>query len=214
MPATKASTREPARSARTPVRSSDPRSVRSRDALRAALLRLVETRLFEKITVREITAEAGVSYPTFFNNYGSKEELFQDIARTEIIDLLAAFRHGRRAPDWRPGRGICAHIVARRSLWRTLLTTGASEAMRSEFIQRGRAIAGDRPTLKHGAPMDVVSGVIASGIFEIIAWWLAQEADFSAEAVAGMLESIVIEPALGLPPGYFTSRNAGQDSAG
>ncbi len=196
------STRAPRKTARL----SDARSLRSQELLRNALLRLIEDRLFDKITLREITIEAGVSYPTFFNHYDSKEDLFQDIARNEIIDLLAAFREGRLSPDWRPGENICAYIIERRSLWRTLLTAGASDAMRSEFIRRGRDIPSSRPSLGHGFPIDIVSGVIASGIFEIIAWWLAQDADYPAETIANMLETLIIEPALHLPPGYFTSR--------
>lgn len=187
-------------------RLSDARSLRSQRLLRAALLRLIEHRALEKITLREITVEAGVSYPTLFNHYASKEDLFLDIARQEITDLLAAFRDGRASPDWRPGANICAYISERRGLWQTLLTTGASEAMRTEFIRRGSDFTIARTSLGHGFPFDVVSGVVASGTFEIIAWWLSQDPGYPVHTVADMLETLVIEPALSLPPGYFTSR--------
>ena len=187
-------------------RMSDVRSLRSQQLLRDALLRLIEHRPLDKITLREITVEAGVSYPTLFNHYSSKEDLFLDIARQEITDLLAAFRDDRASPDWRPGANICAYITERRGLWQTLLTTGASEAMRTEFIRRGSDFTIDRMNLGHGFPFDVVSGVVASGIFEIIAWWLSQEPGYPVPNVADMLETLVIEPALSLPPEYFTSR--------
>lgn len=170
------------------------------------MLRLIERQSFDKISLRDITTEAGVSYPTFFNHYDSKEDLFQDIARAEIMGLLTAFRDGREAPLWRPGKGVCAYVVARRGLWRTLLTAGASEAMRSEFIRLGHDMAEGHEPLTHGFPFDMVSGVIASGLFEIIAWWLAQDADYPEAPVANMVETLVIEPGLGLTPGYFTSR--------
>jgi AcrR family transcriptional regulator len=188
------------------ARQRDPRSLRSQESMRNALLRLIEGRQLEKITLREITSEAGVSYPTFFNHYDSKEELFQDIARNEIIDLLAIFRKGRNSPGWRPGENMCVYVMERRSLWRTLLTAGATDAMRSEFIRRGRDLASDRPNLGHGFPFELLSGIIASGTFEIISWWLSQEAEYSVETVSNMLETLVIEPALNLPSGYFTSR--------
>jgi AcrR family transcriptional regulator len=199
----------PAKTARAPrgeARLRDPRSLRSQEALRNALLRLIDDRPFDRITLRDIAAEAGVSYPTVFNHYDGKDDLFREIACDEIAGLLAAFRDRRTAPGWRPGRSICAYIVARRGLWRTLLTAGASEAMRSEFIRRGRDLASGRPGLAHGFPLDVVSGLIASGMFEVIAWWLAQDAGYPVETVSDMLETLVIEPALGLPPGYFTGR--------
>lgn len=169
-------------------------------------MRLIEHGPFDKITLREIAAEAGVSYPTIFNNYDSKEDLFLDIARHEISGLLQAFREGHTSPEWRPGKGVCEFVARHRELWRTLITAGASEVMRSEFIRRGRELADDELELGHGFPVEVVCGVVASGMFEIIAWWLAQGANYPQWKVADMLEAMVIEPALYLQPGYFTSR--------
>ncbi len=194
------------RAPRKTARLRDARSLRSQELLRGALFRLIETRQFDKITLREITAEAGVSYPTFFNHYQSREELFQDISRKEVGDLLGAFRIDVDLPHWRPGVGICGHVMEHRGLWRTLLTTGASEAMRSEFIRRGREMVGDRRPFGHGFPFDMISGVIASGIFEIVSWWLSQDDDYPADTVADMLETLVIEPALNVAPGHFTRR--------
>lgn len=188
------------------TRKDDPRSLRSRSLLQGALLRLIEERPLDRITLREITQEAGLSYPTVFNHYAGKEALFQDIALGEIEDLLGAFRQGRTTPNWRPGRDICAYILPRRALWRTLLTTGANAAMRSEFIRRGRELPRSADDLPHGFAIDLVSAVIASGIFEIVAWWLGAEDDHPTETVADMLETLVIEPGLGLARGYFTGR--------
>lgn len=194
------------RAPRKAARLDDPRSVRSRALLKAALLRLIDANAFEKITLRDITVQAGVSYPTVFNHYDSKEALFQDLARGEISALLQAFFERNLLPEWRPGQGMCRHVARRRSLWRTLLTAGASDVMRAEFIRRGREMAADRPILPHGFPFDLVSGVIASGTFEIFAWWLGRDPDLPMSEVANMLETLVIEPGLGLRPGYFTTR--------
>ena len=79
----------------------DPRSLRSRDLLKKALLRLIECNSFDKITLRDITATAGVSYPTMFNHYVDKDDLFQDIAR-----------HFAFAKT--PQRGIAAQLTVRR----------------------------------------------------------------------------------------------------
>ena len=189
-----------------PVQAGDPRSERSRLALRKAMLTLIETRVFAEISVREITSKAGVSYPTFFNQYKSKDDLFLDVARQEITGLLAAFRENRLSPDWRPAEGVCAYIIKRRALWRILLTSGTTETMRSEFIRHARDLASDQPPLGHGFPIDAISGLVASGMFELIAWWLGQDPDYPVSQIADMLETLVFEPALHLRPGYFTSR--------
>ena len=196
-----------ARKPRNVVRLSDARSLRSQEALRAALLRLIEAKPFVEISLRDIAAEAGVSYPTVFKHFASKEALFEDLAREEISDFFQqTLTDDARAPDWRPGEQMRLYVSERRGLWRTLLTAGAVEAMRSEFLRIGREKASARPVLPHGFPVDMVSGVVVSGLFEIIAWWLAQGEDGESADVATMLETLVLEPVLGVPPGFFTSR--------
>lgn len=191
----------------------DARSLRSKARLREALLHLIEDRPYDGISLREIAAEAGVSYPTLFNHYDGKNALFHDLARAEIGALLAAFRARRTSSDWRPGADICALILERRSLWRTLLTTGAADAMRAEFIRLGRSFISATTKLGHNFPFDVVSGLIASGMFEIIAWWLGQPAEHDTAEIADMLERLVLEPALGLPSGYFAARSHPDNAA-
>ena len=70
-------------------RADDPRTVRTREALRNALLRLLERKPLEQITIREIVAHAKISYVTFFRHHPTKEALLHDIA-AEQVRLLQA----------------------------------------------------------------------------------------------------------------------------
>lgn len=190
-------------------RMGDARSLRSQAALRQALVGLIEEKALYSITMRDIALAAGVSYPTLFKHYASREALFEEIARKEITGFQEhVFLLGPAAPPWRPGEQICCYVLERRRLWRTLFTTGAAEAMRSEFLRHARELADSRTDLSLGAPTEVVSGVIASGIFEILSWWLARDATHPADEVARMLESLVLEPALNQPPGFFAAGSA------
>ena len=70
-------------------RPNDARALRSQEALRNALLELVEDRPFDQVSIRDITNVAGVSYPVFFRRYASKEQLLEDIATEEVRRMLA-----------------------------------------------------------------------------------------------------------------------------
>ena len=59
--------------------SMDPRSVRARHALHEALKKLLKERPFNKITVTDISNEAGLSRHTFYNHYETKLDLLNSI---------------------------------------------------------------------------------------------------------------------------------------
>ena len=50
--------------------------------------KLARTRPIEKITIREITDEAGVIRPTFYNHFQDKYELLEWISKRELIDPI------------------------------------------------------------------------------------------------------------------------------
>ncbi|MBQ1843316.1 MAG: TetR/AcrR family transcriptional regulator C-terminal domain-containing protein [Lachnospiraceae bacterium] len=50
--------------------------------------KLARTRPIEKITIREITDEAGVIRPTFYNHFQDKYELLEWIIKRELIDPI------------------------------------------------------------------------------------------------------------------------------
>lgn len=172
----------------------DARSVRSQAALRQALLDLMETVPFDRITLRDIMAGAKVSAPTFYRHYTTKEDLLTDIAREEIESFMAMSFPAPRADGRSPGEGICAFVDARRQKWRVLLPHGALGILREEFIRQAQERARRGPRLNPRFPGEVMAAVVASGLFEIIAWWLHQPADYPQAEVAQMLEQLVINP--------------------
>lgn len=178
----------------------DARSIRSQAALRQALLTLMDENPFEQITLRDIAAKAGVSYPTFYRHYASKDELVIDIARSEITNLMMLpFRGPEGAPVGSGGERVCAYVQSRRALWQTLMTAGAMPIMREECIRLGQELAVQRPRLNPRFPAEVMSGVVASGLFEIVAWWLRQPKDYPVSEIAQMLDVLVINPVIKPP---------------
>src|SRR5215212_1522135 len=109
------------------ARPDDARAVRSREALGEALLRLIGQKSFDQISIKDITAAAGVSYPVFFRQFNKKEDLLEDIATEEVRHLLEC-----TLPLFDPdaqhasSANLCRYVQKHRMLWKTLLTEGAS----------------------------------------------------------------------------------------
>lgn len=178
----------------TPTKPDDARAQRSMEALRAAILQLIEEKPLEQISIREITDAAGLSYPTFFRRFASKEELIEDIATAEVSRLMTAGgRVGSRNDAERGGEGMCRYVDAHRKLWSTLLNGGASAAMRREFMRIARQIAESGPMLNPWMPIDLAVPFVTSGIFELFAWWLRQPEDYPIENVLKLFNALITD---------------------
>lgn len=176
-------------------RPDDPRAVKSREALRDALLRLLESRPFEQITIRELTAAAGVSYPVFFRQFASTEELLADLAANEVRGLLALTHPiGDDAASRNSLLEMCQFVQRRRSLWKSLLTAGAASVMRGEFARISAEIGRTGPRANPWLPVELASAFVAAGIFEILAWWLGQPDDYPISNVVKILDALVARP--------------------
>jgi AcrR family transcriptional regulator len=173
---------------------------RTCSALRAALLGLLEERSFDQITVRDISARAGTGYATFFRHYPDKAALLNDLAATEVRELLKRALPILYAVDTRAACvTLCSYVDEQRQLWAALLTGGAAGTLREEFVRQSRVAAaeapdGDRPGSWLPADLAVVFGV--SAVAEILAWWLQHPRDFTLEEIADILDRLVIAPIL------------------
>jgi AcrR family transcriptional regulator len=176
-------------------RREDARIVRSREALRVALLDLIERRPFEAITIREITDHASVGYATFYRHYPTKGALLDDIAADQIRALVSLAlpvlaSHNSREACLAKFRYVEQH----RSLWHALLTGGAASTVREEIIQISREVAADYAPTDHWLPVDLSFRFVASALVEVLTWWLERDGAVSVEVGAELLDRLVIAP--------------------
>ena len=169
----------------------DARAVRSRAALRQALLDLIEVKQFEAIAIKEITEQAGVSYPVFFRQFASTEELLADVATEQVRNLLSRSRIAFERGATSSFADMCQYVEDRRALWAALLTTGASGAMRAEFSRIATQVADSRPRVNPALPPDLVTELVVNAIFDILSWWLRQSDDYPVGDVVKLLDEFV-----------------------
>ncbi|MBB4858418.1 AcrR family transcriptional regulator [Novosphingobium chloroacetimidivorans] len=173
----------------------DARQVRSRKALHAALLELLEEKPFDQLTIREISARAGTGYATFFRHYVTKEALLGDVASEEIAGLLAmTLPILHQADSYHSTLALCSYVAEHSALWSALLAGGAAAIVRNEFIRQARLLphAGQHQERWLPADLGVVHGTGA--MIDLLAWWLTIGTDLSAEQIATILHRLVIAP--------------------
>jgi AcrR family transcriptional regulator len=178
----------------------DARVVRTIQALHAAMLGLLERKPLDQITVRDIAAEAGISYATFFRHHSSKEALLDQIAAGEIERLVELAAPVLDAVDSEAAFvALCTYIEEHRALWTALLTGGAAATMRGALMQAAQRLAPERAPVDSWLPVEL--GILCSVglVIEIITWWLRQPpAAVDVGQIALILDRLVLRPTLDL----------------
>jgi len=176
----------------------DARMLRTRAALRGALLSLLERKQFDQITVRDIAAEARIGYATFFRHHESKTELLKDVAQEQIRQLLALAMPLLVASDTRGScLALCRYVNEHRALWTSLLTGGAAGAVREEFIRQAMQLGAAQAQRSNWLPVELGAIFGVSATVEILAWWLRKPNEFGVEAIAEIVDRLVVTPAVG-----------------
>ena len=151
----------------------DRRVKRTRQALRQALSELVVELGFETLTVRQITARAGVARTTFYLHYQDKDDLlfngFQDLYE-ELRTAVAPTQMNATA-DWE-------HVAAHAEFYRALLGERGNaafvaflrdmlaEIMRDHVLQ---SLLGSSPPR---LDVDLMAYYLAGAQLGLYAWWL------------------------------------------
>jgi AcrR family transcriptional regulator len=180
--------------------STDARALRSAAALRAAMLALLEQMPLDQITVRDICAESGVHYATFFRHFPSKEALLEAVAADQIAELVALSMGIRGTGDYVAGTtAMCRYVDEHRELWATLLNGGAGAAMRAEWVRQSQLVAAAETPVNSWMPPDLGTICAATLIAETLAWWVAQppgarSVDYISALLLRLLTGSVMAP--------------------
>ena len=177
--------------------SRDARAVRSRAALRTALIDLIGERQFGDISVAALTERAGIGYATFFRHYPDLAAMLAEIADGLIAELLELLVPLLRARDGLAVmRALTAEVAARRQLAHALLT-GAGDSMRQTITRRAIEQAMAAPTDTPGAlPRELAVTHLVGATLTILTWWLDRAPEMAADDVAAILDRLVLAPVL------------------
>lgn len=180
-----------------PTPRPEQRATRTRAALFDALIALLREKQFDQVTVREITAKAQVGYATFFRRYPDKEALLHDLAEREIKQLLTMTLPILYTVETRPStHALCAYLWEHREIWSALLTGGAANALKEEFVRQAREVASHHPRQRTWLPGDLAVVFSVAAAIEIFAWWLQQTKPPSVKQMAEIIDRLVVTPTM------------------
>ena len=175
--------------------ATDRRILRTRDALRHALIELVTTFGYESLTVHQITAKAGISRTTFYLHYQDKDDLLFTGFQSIIDELKTAVSPTQMnsTADWE-------HVAKYADFYRVMLGKRGNAA----FANYIREILADvmrdhliRPLLNQQTPPNVdvtlMAHYLASAQLGLYIWWLESGMAIPATEIAQAGQDLAVK---------------------
>jgi AcrR family transcriptional regulator len=155
--------------------STDRRVVRTRSALRDALISLIIERGWDEVVIQDICERAGIGRSTFYTHFADKEELllvgFDDLRRMLRQSSKASAGGGAGV---RFSRGLLEHAHENRRLFRALVGKRSSQTVQKRFRQLIVELTQEElaDELGEGTHRDVTVHFLAGALFQLAIWWL------------------------------------------
>lgn len=155
----------------------DRRTLRTRRALRDALLALLLEKSWDELSVQDICARADIGRSTFYLHFPSKEELLIG----SLDDLRAALNASADASSTnktpRPLaflRGLLDHLQEQRQLCRSIFGRRSAHTVQVRFRELVTKLVAD--DLAAFAPAnwqrEAAAHYLAGALVEMLAWWI------------------------------------------
>lgn len=146
-----------------------------KESITLALLALMKTKRFSEITVKEITARAGVGRVSFYRNYDSKEDVIIRHMDHLTIEWGKAFEQ-----EANPNiiKSLFTHFYANRDLLSLLYSSGLEHLI----FQSLRNICGPKP--EHGNLQAYWQAMISGAIYSWCIEWIHRGMEETPEEIA------------------------------
>lgn len=193
-------------------RKLDRRAIRTRRALRDALIALILEKGYEAVTVQDITDRADLNRGTLYLHYRDKQDLLLKSSADAHEELIAKFTpiapnslsldHAERHLTL-----VFEHVAANADFYRVMLgdhgVAAFSKRLREVVAQVGLMRLDQLSRLRpvRAVPPELIAGYAGGAIIGVVEWWLQHNFPMSpAVAARETLHLIVrgVYPTLGL----------------
>ena len=151
----------------------DRRVLRTKAALRDAMLALMAVRGWDDMTIQEICDKANVGRSTFYVHYQCKEDLLLE-AMNDLRDLILAQSPETDRPGLRFLAGLLDHMAEQREVFKAAIGRRSGQGVARQFKKMVfQLVETELKRWRHPAlKTPWVAMFIAGGIVEAMAWWV------------------------------------------
>lgn len=177
----------------------DRRIVRTQEAIKKAFLELMSEKIFDSITIQDISDRANINRATVYLHYLDKFDLLDKIIE-EHIHNMANLCELEAEMEWIESTVHCMEYLERNYLFfSTMLASEGARYFRNRFLQHNiEEFKKDADITKGknlGQSEDVVVEFAANAYVGVVEWWLKNDMPYPpkemAEKVGDLLDRIL-----------------------
>ena len=151
----------------------DRRILKTKTALRDAMLALMVPRGWDEMTIQEICDKANVGRSTFYLHYQSKDDLLLE-GMNDLRDTISAQTVETEAADFHFLSGLLDHMDQQREVFKAVIGRRSGHGVARRFKKMVfQLIEIELKKQQHPAVKNPwVAMFVAGGIVEAMAWWV------------------------------------------
>lgn len=190
-------------------KNTDARVIRTKEAIRHALMELIEEKGFEAITVKDITTKAEINRGTFYVHYDDKHDLMAEcqteimqgmsqIAKQNLQNVMTKLSNDTKGPKPSPAITIFEYLNENKVMMKALLGPKGDISFQTglrDFLWKTLFEDKEHSFLKKEnllVPEEYLASYIASAHIGVIQQWLENGGKESPKEMAQILSSINI----------------------
>ncbi|MHB8473326.1 MAG: TetR/AcrR family transcriptional regulator [Gammaproteobacteria bacterium] len=177
----------------------DRRRLRTRTALRDALIDLITEQGWDDIAVQDICARANIGRSTFYLHYANKDALLQGGLKDLQAELQrqARVRSDNARPSTKASEsfhfalGLIEHAHEQRKVFRSLIGRRSGYVVQQRFREMViRLITAELPAATGTFPREAVARWLAGALVELMSWWIEQRTPLPPQELAALFNEL------------------------
>ncbi|BCO26616.1 hypothetical protein MIZ03_1499 [Rhodoferax lithotrophicus] len=151
----------------------DRRVLKTKAALRDAMLSLMAPKGWDEMTIQEICDAANVGRSTFYVHYRSKDDLLSE-GMNDLRDMLAGQATKLAEPGLHFLTGLLAHMAEQREVFKAAIGRRSGHGVVRRFKEMVFQLVEIELKRRHhpAAKSPWVARFVAGGIVDAMAWWV------------------------------------------
>ena len=191
-----------------PDNLSDPRALRSREALRRSFEELAAERPYANLTVKEVTTFAGLDRTTFYLHYPGMHALLEDCTRV-LFDEMRAEIYANKQVDYHQDlsllepfvASVFKHLEKHARFYRAMLGKHGDPTFKNRFQEQISELIFEPISLTASADQDPMQSdmtlrFFSAGFAGLASWWLEKDMPIS-------MDQAVKQITFNILPGYL-----------